>query len=121
MVDTAGRPIDRTPPKPGQTTRRHKPDGNQEYWCEKCPRWGNHDTDHHDAFMERMKLRAQKRQQGKQDQSATSAAANVSQASDKPTENDTNTQRVTFATVARGRPSLRMDAELVEAFDGIEI
>ena len=66
-VDFKGRPIDRTPPKDGKTSRQ-KPDGYREYWCGKCRdggRWGSHDDNHHDEWVQKMKDRKNKNKEKK--------------------------------------------------------
>jgi hypothetical protein len=47
--DASGRPIDRTPPKAGQSHSRVQ-DGKEEHWCSLCKRWGNHLDPGHQAF-----------------------------------------------------------------------
>jgi hypothetical protein len=55
------REIDRTPPTQGEPTTRKTKDGRwNEYWCANCRdggRWGNHSSDNHDAWVEKMKER----------------------------------------------------------------
>ena len=53
IYDRQGNVIDRKAPQDGQPTRRNRPDGTLEYWCGPCERWGNHDGEHHDEFVER--------------------------------------------------------------------
>ena len=47
--DKSGRKIDYTPPKAGEPHERTK-DGNKEFWCGKCGRWGSHSSDKHDEW-----------------------------------------------------------------------
>ena len=53
--DFKGCIIDCNPPKPGESTKRDN-NGCTEYWCGKCPkggRWGNHDNNNHEKFLEK--------------------------------------------------------------------
>jgi hypothetical protein len=49
--DTAGNPIDRKPPGPGESRTR---EGHiHPHWCDTCKRWGSHLTGGHQAWQER--------------------------------------------------------------------
>jgi hypothetical protein len=61
--DASGNPIDRVPPKAGQSLTRHL-NGRTDHWCPKCKRWGNHLEDGHDPFWEQFR----KNGRGKQKQ-----------------------------------------------------
>ena len=74
--DRQGRLIDRNAPKPGEPTKRQNENGFQEHWCGKCyggGRWGNHDTEHHDEWVKRMK---EQRNNNKSSEQTTNASTN---------------------------------------------
>ena len=82
MVDRKGNPIDRTPPKSGESTRRKSASGRNEYWCshEKCGRWGSHDINHHDEWYAQYKERQKKAKA----QKAAEKAANADKQGEPP-------------------------------------
>ena len=56
--DWKGNVIDRTPPNQGESqTQTNSSTNNKEFWCnnQRCKRWGNHSTDRHDSWFEKMK------------------------------------------------------------------
>ena len=58
--DRKGNPIDRTPPKKGESHIRTNPSTQRkEFWCghQRCWRWGGHTEDRHDQFFEKLKQR----------------------------------------------------------------
>jgi hypothetical protein len=78
------RPVDRTPPKEGESTTRTRADGKgEEHWCSKCKgggRWGNHLNDGHDKFIadhqERLKKKNLKKKEKKANNTTTTTTTN---------------------------------------------
>jgi hypothetical protein len=63
------KPIDRTPPQPGEAATRTTDNNREEHWCGKCReggRWGNHGDAGHDAFVTKMKERNAQRKERQQ-------------------------------------------------------
>ncbi len=62
--DRKGNPIDRKPPKQGEPSTRTT-NGKTEHWCGECDwkhgQWGNHQTAHHDDFVEKQRAFRQRR------------------------------------------------------------
>lgn len=58
-----GKLIDYEPPKEGEDHHRSDTDGNTEFWCKMCKRWGNHGTDGHAEFVKRRDARKQAKAQ----------------------------------------------------------
>ena len=108
--DRSGRFIDRTPPKQGEDPERVRSDGETEYWCSKCNRWGSHNADNHDQWFIDFKksMQAKKRKDKRNDATDESSGTNTPEQA---------TGRATYAGAARG---LRFspDADLV---DGISL
>jgi hypothetical protein len=64
--DKRGFPIDRTPPGPNDPNPRPHPSGKGQQWfCANpyCQRWGNHPTEDHDAWRERLRTRRKAQQE----------------------------------------------------------
>jgi hypothetical protein len=55
--DGKGNPIDCVAPNKGAPTVQDSKtmEGQREYWCKTCGRWGSHDMEHHDAWKLRSK------------------------------------------------------------------
>ena len=81
--DRNGHPIDYTKPKAGESHTRkskHKFDKDNkpynEYWCDKCGRWGSHDTDHHEQWYEQYKAAQAERKKKRAEAKKAEAEAN---------------------------------------------
>jgi hypothetical protein len=63
--DRFGNPIDRTPPVCGQPHTKKDSAGKEMHWCgdPSCQCWGNHNTDGHKEWKEKMKARFKKRKE----------------------------------------------------------
>ena len=110
--DKSGKKIDYTAPKSGEPHKRTT-NGQEEFWCGKCARWGSHPTPDHDQWYKEFKAAMKKKNRrgnGNNGNNANNGNQNES--------GTTPRSSVTFlAAATSGRNPLRMDSELVDGID----
>ena len=77
--DGQGHPIDRTPPKTGEPSTRVNPlTKKDEHFCNDphCKRWGNHDTDGHEAWYKKLCEARERKKRGNNSDSDTTTSSN---------------------------------------------
>lgn len=107
--DKSGRKIDYTPPKNNESSKREV-DGRDEFWCEKCGRWGSHSTSDHDDWKGRLNAQNARNR----------SSANVAETTTSGSVNEESSQirhSVTFAQATRQGLSLAVDKELMDGID----
>ena len=110
-TDRKGNPIDRTPPKQGESATRFNSTTNKnEHWCSRCNRWGSHLDDGHDAFFEKLR---KDREKAKARKAAKEAGKSDEQATTKPSASTTPTMRASFCSpILRGFLSTSDDSSV---------
>ncbi len=106
--DKSGRKIDYTPPKPGESHERTR-DGQKEYWCGVCGRWGSHLTNKHDEWRKNFNKNKKKKE------GDGNAGANAG--SSPPPPSGGSRGAVTFAAAVSGNANLAVDPELADGID----